>query len=109
MKNNQVKKLKCKIKELEEENQFLQIGIETREDAHNLVSEQRDKAMMVTQELTILLIYMEAMANLLKDEDSYNSRIIRKAIGIFKKELSDGFAENHLITQLNNNNDYNDI
>ncbi len=52
---------------------------------------------------------MEAMANLLKDEDSYNSRIIRKAIGIFKKELSDGFAENHLITQLNNNNDYNDI
>lgn len=52
---------------------------------------------------------MEAMANLLKDEDSYNSRIIRKAIGKFKKELSDGFAENHLITKFNNKNDYNDI
>ena len=49
MSKNYIKNLKNEIKRLKEENQFLQKGIDSREEAHNIVSEQRDKAMALQQ------------------------------------------------------------
>ena len=113
MKYDNVKKLKSRIKELQKENEFLQKGIDSREDAHNYVSEQRDKSMALTQEITFLLLYIEAIQELIKDDYSSNAKTIKRAIGKFKQELTDGFSSNHLITQLNknklDNNSINDI
>ena len=102
MKYDNVKKLKSRIKELQKENEFLQKGIDSREDAHNYVSEQRDKSMALTQEITFLLLYIEAIQELIKDDYSSNAKTIRKAIGKFKQELTDGFSSNHMILKLNN-------
>lgn len=113
MKYDNVKKLKSRIKELQKENEFLQKGIDSREDAHNYVCEQRDKSMALTQEITFLLLYIESIQELIKDDYSSNAKTIKRAIGKFKQELTDGFSSNHLITQLNknklDNNSINDI
>ena len=103
MKYDNVKKLKSRIKELQKENEFLQKGIDSREDAHNYVSEQRDKSMALTQEITFLLLYIEAIQELIKDDYSSNAKTIKRAIGKFKQELTGGFSSNHLITQLHKN------
>ena len=108
MSKNYIKNLKNEIKRLKEENQFLQVGIDSREEAHNIVCEQRDKAMALQQELTYLLLYMEVVEALLKDDFTSNSKTIKRAINKFKMELTDGFGANHLINNLCNN-DINDI
>lgn len=111
MKYDNVKKLKSRIKELQKENEFLQRGIDSREDAHNYVCEQRDKSMALTQEITFLLLYIEAIQELIKDDYSSNTKTIKRAIGKFKQELTDGFSSNHMILKLNNkldNSDQND-
>ena len=102
MKYDNVKKLKSRIKELQKENEFLQKGIDSREDAHNYVCEQRDKSMALTQEISFLLLYIESIQELIKDDYSSNAKTIKRAIGKFKQELTDGFANNHLILKLNN-------
>ncbi len=103
MKYDNIKKLKSKLKELQKEKEFLQKGIDSREDAYNYLCEQRDKSMVLTQEITILLLYIEAIQELIKDDYCSNAKTIKRAIGKFKSELTDGFASNHLITMLNNN------
>ena len=108
MKYDNVRQLKQTIKRLKEENEFLQKGIDSREDAHNYVCEQRDKSMALTQEITFLLLYIEAIQELIKDDYSSNAKTIKRAIGKFKQELTDGFSSNHLIMKLNYNNDTND-
>ena len=108
MSKNYIKNLKNEIKRLKEENQFLQKGIDSREEAHNIVSEQRDRAMALQQELTYLLLYMEVVEGIIKDDFSSNAKTIKRAITKFKMELTDGFAANHLLLQLNNN-DINNI
>ena len=113
MRYDNIKQLKQTIKRLKEENEFLQKGIDSREDAHNYVCEQRDKSMALTQEITFLLLYIESIQELIKDDYSSNAKTIKRAIGKFKQELTDGFSSNHLITQLNknklDNNSINDI
>ena len=108
MSKNYIKNLKNEIKRLKEENQFLQKGIDSREEAHNFVCKQRDKAMALQQELTYLLLYMEVVEGIIKDDFSSNAKTIKRAITKFKMELTDGFGANHLLLQLNNN-DINDI
>ena len=108
MKYDNIRQLKQTIKRLKEENEFLQKGINSREDAHNYVSEQRDKSMALTQEITFLLLYIESIQELIKDDYSSNAKTIKRAISKFKQELTDGFSSNHLIMKLNNNNDTND-
>jgi len=104
MKFDKIKKLKQQIKQLKEENKFLQVGIDTREDAYNFVSEQLDKAMALQQELTYILLYMEVIEGLIKDDFSANAKTIKRAITKFKMELMDGFAKNHCITHLKTDN-----
>ena len=109
MKYDNIRQLKQTIKRLKEENEFLQKGIDSREDAHNYVCEQRDKSMALTQEITFLLLYIESIQELIKDDYSSNAKTIKRAIGKFKQELTDGFSCNHMILKLNNNNDTNDM
>jgi hypothetical protein len=111
MRYDNIKQLKQTIKRLKEENEFLQKGIDSREDAHNYVCEQRDKSMALTQEITFLLLYIESIQELIKDDYSSNAKTIKRAIGKFKQELTDGFSSNHMILKLNNkldNSDQND-
>ena len=109
MKYDNTRQLKRKIKELQKENEFLQRGIDSREDAHNYVCRQRDKSMALTQEIFFLLLYIESIQALIKYDYSSNAKTIRRAIGKFKQELTDGFANNHLILKLNNKLDNNEL
>ena len=108
MKYDNIRQLKQTIKRLKEENEFLQKGINSREDAHNIVCEQRDKAMAYCQEITFLLLYIESIQELIKDDYSSNAKTIKRAIGKFKQELTDGFSSNHMILKLNNKLDNSD-
>ena len=103
MRHDKVRLLKQQIKKLQEENKYLQVGIDIREKAYDCVCEQRDIQMAMSQELTFLLLYMESIVSMIKDDYSTNAKTIRRAIGKFKSELFDGFASNHL-TMLPNKN-----
>lgn len=88
------------INSLKKENDYLSININAVEEAHDYAIKQRDKQMAVTQEITFLLLYLDAIQNLLKDEYTTNAEVIRNAINKFKKELSSGFGDNHLIKSI---------
>lgn len=103
MKYETRKQLKNKLEALKRENMFLHRRIDSREQAHDIACEQRDRAMAETQELFFLLIYIEAIQELIKDDYSSNAKTIKRAIGKFKQELTGGFSSNHLITQLHKN------
>ena len=104
MKYDRIKQLKQEIKELKEENDFLQRGINSREEAHDYVCKQRDRAMALTQEISFLLLYMEAVERLLEDcRTNANAMTIQLAINKFRAEITRGFGDNHLYNKLDNN------
>ena len=108
MSKNYIKRLKKKIKRLKKENQFLQVGIDSREDAYNCINEQLTTESALTQELSFLLMYMQVIEeSLLTNDLSTNARTIKRAITNFKSELTEGFYANHLINKINK--DTNDI
>ena len=108
MKYDNTKQLKQQIKRLKEENEFLQKGIDTRESAHDYVCKQRDTQMAVTHELVYMLLFMEVIEDLIKNDYTTVSQTIKRAINKFRHELTDGFSQNHLILNLNDKLD-NDI
>ena len=108
MSKNYIKRLKKEIKRLKKENQFLQVGIDSREDAYNCINEQLTTESALTQELSFLLMYMQVIEeSLLTNDLSTNARTIKRAITNFKSELTEGFYANHLINKINK--DTNDI
>lgn len=108
MSKNYIKRLKKEIKRLKKENQFLQVGIDSREDAYNCIDEQLTTQSALTQELFFLVEYMSVLEqSLLTNDLSTNARTIKRAITNFKSELTEGFYANHLINKINT--DKNDI
>jgi len=108
MSKNYIKNLKNEIKRLKEENQFLQKGVDSREDAYNCINEQLTTESALTQELFFLVEYMSVIEQALLTNDlSTNARTVKRAITNFKKEITEGFYANHLINKINK--DTNDI
>lgn len=101
MSKNYIKRLKKEIKRLKKENQFLQVGIDSREDAFNCINEQLTTQSALTQELAFLLLYMEVIETMLTNDFSTNARTVKRAITNFKSEITEGFYSNHLITKIN--------
>ena len=107
MSKNYIKRLKKEIRRLKKENQFLQKGVDSREDAYNYINEQLTAESALTQELAFLLLYMEVIETMLTNDFSTNARTVKRAITNFKSELTEGFYANHLINKINK--DTNDI
>ena len=108
MSKDYIKRLKKEIRRLKKENQFLQVGIDSREDAYNCIDEQLTTQSALTQELFFLVEYMSVIEQALLTNDlSTNARTIKRAITNFKSEITEGFYANHLITKINT--DKNDI
>ena len=107
MSKNYIKRLKKEIRRLKKENQFLQKGVDSREDAYNYINEQLTAESALTQELAFLLLYMEVIETMLTNDFSTNARTVKRAITNFKSELTGGFYANHLINKINK--DTNDI
>ena len=104
MSKNYIKNLKNEIKRLKEENQFLQKGVDSREDAYNCINEQLTTESALTQELFFLVEYMSVIEQALLTNDlSTNARTVKRAITNFKKEITEGFYANHLINKINKN------
>ena len=101
MSKNYVKRLKKEIKRLKKENQFLQVGIDSRENAFDYINEQLTTQSALTQELSFLLMYLEVIESLLNKDFSTNARTVKRAITNFKMEITEGFYSNHLITKIN--------
>ena len=102
MSKNYVKRFKKEIKRLKKENQFLQVGIDSREDAYNCINEQLTTESALTQELSFLLMYMQVIEeSLLTNDHSTNARTVKRAITNFKMEITEGFYANHLINKIN--------
>ena len=100
MSKDKMRQLKQEIKKLQKENEFLQVGIESRENAYNYVCEQRARQEALTQELVFLLLYMEAIERLVKKDSkrNVNAMIIEQAINKFRRELTRGLGDNFLYT-----------
>lgn len=108
MSKNYIKRLKKEIKRLKKEKQFLQKGVDSREDAYNCINEHLTTQSALTQELFFLIEYMSVIEqSLLTNDLSTNARTIKRAITNFKSELTEGFYANHLINKINK--DTNDI
>ena len=108
MSKNYVKRFKKEIKRLKKEKQFLQVGIDSREDAYNCINEQLTTQSALTQELFFLVEYMSVIEQALLTNDlSTNAKTVKRAITNFKSELTEGFYANHLINKINT--DKNDI
>ena len=101
MSKDYIKRLKKEIKRLKKENQFLQKGVDSREDAFNCINEQLTTQSALTQELAFLLLYMEVIETMLTNDFSTNARTVKRAITNFKSEITEGFYSNHLITKIN--------
>lgn len=107
MSKNYIKRLKKEIKRLKKEKQFLQVGIDSREDAYNCINEQLTTESALTQELSFLLMYMQVIEESLLTNGLSTNATIKRAITNFKSELTEGFYANHLINKINK--DTNDI
>ena len=108
MSKDYIKRLKKEIKRLKKENQFLQKGVDSREDAFNCINEQLTTESALTQELFFLVEYMSVIEQaLLTNDFSTNAKTVKRAITNFKMEITEGFYANHLINKINK--DTNDI
>ena len=78
------------IKRLKNEIDFLQKGIESREEAYNAVNKEKERQMAITKQLTYLFIIIDSLDKLTNNDNSPMSRAIRKALDSTKAELGEG-------------------
>ncbi len=69
MSKDYIKRLKKEIRRLKKENQFLQKGVDSREDAYNYINEQLTAESALTQELFFLVEYMSVIEQALLTND----------------------------------------
>lgn len=83
---------------LKDDNEFLKIAIQTREDCYNTVLDEKNKLERVMKELTYMLLHMDVIENLVKDDFSTTSAVIKTAINKFRHDIVNGFYENKVVT-----------
>jgi hypothetical protein len=94
MRNNRPnKKLLDQIEALHVENEFLHNGIEMREDINDAIRKDKDIHIYIIKHLTYLILYMEALEMVAKDNQNHTSKIILNAINNFKLELVNNFYD----------------
>ena len=83
---------------LKEDNEFLWIGIEAREDAYTTILGEKNNLERVMKELTYMLLHMDVIENLVKDDFSTTSAVIKTAINKFRHDIVNGFYDNKVVT-----------
>lgn len=78
------------IKRLKNEIDFLNKGIDSREEAYDTIYKEKEKQMAITKQLTYLFIIIDSLDKLTNNDNSSMSRVIRKALNATKAELGEG-------------------
>ena len=79
-----------KIKRLKNEIDFLNKGIDSREEAFDTIYKEKQKQMAITKQLTYLFIIIDSLDKLTNNDNSSMSRVIKKALNTTKAELGEG-------------------
>jgi hypothetical protein len=77
-------------KRLKKEIDFLNRGIESREEAYDTIYREKERQMAVTKQLTYLFIIIDSLDKLTNSDNSPMSRAIKKALNATKAELAQG-------------------
>ena len=78
------------LDKLQKDNDFLQKGIESREEAYDTIYREKERQMAVTKQLTYLFIIIDSLDKLTNSDNSPMSRAIKKALNRTKAELAQG-------------------
>ena len=77
-------------KRLKKEIDFLNRGINSREEAYDTIYNEKEKQMAITKQLTYLFIIIDSLDKLTNGDNSPMSRAIKKALNATKAELAQG-------------------
>ena len=91
--------LQEQIEALQAENEFLHNGINMREVTNDVIRKDKDTQIYIIKHLTYLILFMESIEYIVKDNHNSISKIIMRAIIHFKQELVNNFfADGNEIT-----------
>ncbi len=79
------------IESLRFENDLLHQGIELREEINDAIKKDKDTQVYIIKHLTFLILYMESLDAIARNNNNPTSKIISNAINHFKQELTNGF------------------
>lgn len=89
------------IKRLKIENDFLKKGIKNREDAYESIFNEKETQVKLLKELTYMLLHMEVIEDLVKNDHNHTSMIVKKAFAELKQRLVNGFYADGKMTNTN--------
>ena len=78
------------IKRLKNEIDFLNKGIDSREEAYDTIYREKERQMAITKQLTYLFIIIDSLDKLTYSDNSQMSRAINKALNATEAELGEG-------------------
>ena len=78
------------LDKLQKDNDFLQKGIESREEAYDAVYKEKERQIAICKQLTYLFIIIDSLDKLTNSDNSPMSRAIKKALNTTKAELGKG-------------------
>lgn len=89
------------IKRIKIENDFLKKGIKNREDAYESIFNEKETQVKLLKELTYMLLHMEVIEDLVKNDHNHTSVIVKKAFAELKQRLVNGFYADGKMTNTN--------
>ena len=93
------------IKRLKNEIDFLNEGINSREQAYDAIYREKERQMAISKQLTYLFIIIDSLDKLTNSDNSPMSRAIKKALNATKAELAQGMLSLPLLNLTNIIND----
>ena len=94
------------IKRLKKEIDFLNKGIDSREEAFESIYDEKETQMRLVKELTYMLLHMEVIEDLIKNDHNHTSKIVKRAFAQMKHQLVNGFYADGTINNALNDSTY---
>ena len=94
------------IKQLKKEIDFLNKGIDSREEAFESIYDEKETQMRLVKELTYMLLHMEVIEDLIKNDHNHTSKIVKRAFAQMKHQLVNGFYADGTINNALNDSTY---
>ena len=90
------------IKQLKKEIDFLNKGIDSREEAFESIYNEKETQVRLVKELTYMLLHMEVIEDLIKNDHNHTSKIVKRAFAQMKHQLVNGFYADGTINNILN-------
>lgn len=103
--NQLLDKAHDRINTLQAENDFLQKGIDSREDAYDAIYKEKERQMALTKQIVYLFIIIDSLDKLTRNDCSSMSKVVRRALDGMRAELAEGMLSLPLCNLTNIIND----